>query len=258
MKSKFLSSALRLLIAGGSILAIFFIAFVVQLPFADIIKLKTHYIASHYQAGQITYKMTKKRPKNWAPLGKINSVAARAIMLSEDSFFKQHNGIDMEQLKLALRDGLFAGKRMRGASTITQQVVKNLYLSHERSVFRKIKEVVLALYMEQHLGKARIFEIYLNIIEYGVGLYGISNASYWYFKKSPSQINAKEGAFLAMLLPSPKRYAESYRQKKLTAYAQKIIKSLLRKLVVAGVLSSEEYERELSEPITWEKTSSQI
>jgi len=244
---------MKLLIAFVSIFTIFLIAFIVQLPFSKVLTLKNSYVHSTYKDGQISYSFSKRRPQNWVSLGEINKVAAKAILISEDSFFYQHSGVDIQQLRMAFKDRLFEGKRMRGASAITQQVIKNLFLSHERSIFRKFNELVLALYIEKHLSKSRILEIYLNIIEYGEGLYGIKNATSYYFDKLPSSLTPKEGAFLAMLLPSPKRYAQSFKEKKLTEYANEIIESLLKKLVVAGAIDDQQFQAEMERPLAWEE-----
>jgi monofunctional biosynthetic peptidoglycan transglycosylase len=183
----------------------------------------------------------------------VSPVAVSAIVLSEDWAFYQHNGFDFQQMWDSFTTNLEKGKFARGGSTITQQMVKNVYLTGEKTIWRKIQEAVLAIRVERHLSKRRILEIYLNVVEFGQGLYGIGPASRFYFQKSPSELTAREGAFLAMLLPSPKKYSVSFRKKELTPYARSIVRDLLGKLQVTGRLTSEEYERELHTPFAFEK-----
>ena len=175
-----------------------------------------------------------------------------AILISEDWAFYSHPGYDESQIREAIEESIESGKLKRGASTITQQVVKNVYLSQEKSIIRKIREIWLATKIEKVLGKKRIFEIYLNIAEWGEGVFGIRDASRRYFNKSPSELSAKEGAFLAMLLPSPKKYSVSYRKKTLTRYARRIIHSILNKMVSANILTPEQKSEEWSLPLAFE------
>lgn len=200
----------------------------------------------------VTIQIKKNPPASWTSLGEISKAAQWAIVVSEDWAFYQHSGIDEKQIHDAIEKSLEEGKLKRGASTITQQVVKNVYLSQRKSITRKIRELWMAKKIEQTLGKKRILEIYLNIAEMGEGIFGIGQASQFYFKKLPSQLNAKEGAFLAMLLPSPKKYSISFRQKQLTPYARKTIRSILGKLVQARVISSEERTVLWSAPLSFE------
>lgn len=221
----------------------------------DMSELKNHYPQVIYRGhGKATkLKIEAKQPLHWTGLGKISPIAVEAIMISEDDAFYLHNGYDYEQIKESFEKDLREHRFSRGGSTITQQVVKNVYLSGEKSLFRKMKELVLALRMERQLGKHRILEIYLNIAEFGEGIYGIAPASRFYFQKEPSELNAKEGAFLAMLLPSPKRYSQSFRKHELTPYARSIVDSLLAKLWATNHLGDLEYAEELSRPLPFER-----
>jgi monofunctional biosynthetic peptidoglycan transglycosylase len=118
---------------------------------------------------------------------------------------------------------------------------------------RKVRELWMATKIEKVLGKSRILELYLNIAELGEGIFGVGQASRFYFHKVPSALTAKEGAFLAMLLPSPKKYAISYRHGELTPYARKIIRSILNKMVMAHYLSPEQRDVEWATPLSFEK-----
>src|SRR5690606_37828674 len=125
---------------------------------------------------EVTYEFQKGAPKYWVKLSGISRYAKWAIILSEDWSFYHHEGIDVEQIKVALTEMLSLG-RFRGASTITQQMVKNSFLTEDRNVWRKIHEMSLAQKSERVLSKDRILEIYLNSIAFGPRIYGIRKAS---------------------------------------------------------------------------------
>ena len=218
--------------------------------------LKTQYPKVIYNGPKEPFEIeiVKGRPGNWVTLGEISKVAQMAILISEDWAFYSHPGYDEKQIREAIEESIEKGKFKRGASTITQQVVKNVYLSQERSIIRKVRELWLATKIEKVLGKKRILEIYLNIAEFGEGIFGIGNASRKYFGKHPSQLNAKEGAFLAMLLPSPKKYSISYKKKSMTRYSRKIVHSILNKLVSANILTPEQRNEEWNRPLPFEIT----
>jgi monofunctional biosynthetic peptidoglycan transglycosylase len=222
--------------------------------FADLKTLYPHVI-DHGPREPSEILLKRYPPEHWAPIEKISRKAQGAILVSEDWAFYQHRGFDEKQIRETLKESLEEGRLTRGASTITQQVVKNVYLSKERSLVRKMRELWLASKIERVVGKRRIFEVYLNIAEMGEGIYGIGQASRRYFGKPPSDLTAKEGAFLAMLLPSPKKYAISYRKRQLTPYARRIIRSILNKLVMAGYLSADEREKEWQTPLSFESSS---
>jgi monofunctional biosynthetic peptidoglycan transglycosylase len=198
------------------------------------------------------YELEKGMPKNWAPLKQISAYGKWAIIFSEDWSFYQHEGLDIEQMKVAVNE-MLEEKRFRGASTITQQMVKNVFLSQSRSIWRKVHEIVLAQKVEKVLTKQKILEVYLNVIEFGPNVYGIKNASYYYFRKHPSGLSPREAAFLAMLLPSPKKYSVSFRNRKLTRFAQKRVNAILRKLRMGRVIGHAEYEEQLYSKFYWER-----
>ena len=127
------------------------------------------------------------------------------------------------------------------------------FLEQDKNLWRKVKEIYLATRLEEEVGKNRILEIYLNIAEWGQGLYGIGAAARFYFGKSPDALTAKEGAFLAMLLPSPKRYSSSFRAKKLTPFARSALESILEKMVQAKYITEEEMRLQISEPLSFER-----
>jgi monofunctional biosynthetic peptidoglycan transglycosylase len=232
-------------ILGG----LFFVCMVTIYPLKDLSLLKNHW---PHRIGDQEVVLKKQKPSDWVSLNQISSHARSAIMLSEDWAFYSHGGIDLNQIKVVLLE-MFEKDRLRGASTITQQVIKNIFLTHERSFQRKMQEMILAMKLEFVLSKNQIFEIYLNLIEFGPDLYGIKKAALYYFKKMPSELTAREGAFLAMVLPNPKVYVQSFKDKELSAYAEERIKKTLDKMSVAKIINEQELLQANKEVFNWEK-----
>jgi monofunctional biosynthetic peptidoglycan transglycosylase len=199
-----------------------------------------------------TIKLERRKPAGWTRLDEIPKVVRGAIIVSEDWAFYQHDGIDTQQIQEVLKRDLPRGRISRGASTITQQVVKNVYLDQSKSALRKFKEILIALQLDREVSKNRILEIYFNIAEWGEGVFGIRAAASHYFSKQPSELTAKEAAFLAMLLPSPKRYSQSFRKGELTPYARRTVHSILKKMGRARFLSEPELELSLQERLSFE------
>jgi monofunctional biosynthetic peptidoglycan transglycosylase len=214
----------------------------------ELIKSYPHLVQSK---DSVHYELKPQKPESWIRLGEISSSLKWAIVLSEDWSFYQHDGVDFNQMKIALNE-MVEEQKFRGASTITQQMVKNVFLSERRTIWRKLHEIILAQKVEKVLSKNRILEIYLNIIEFGPGIYGIKSASYHYFRKSPKSLSPREGAFLAMLLPSPKRYYISFRNKKLTKFARARIQAILLKMRMGKIISPLQYEEEKMAHMSWE------
>lgn len=220
----------------------------------SIAKIPRTYFEIKIKDSRAIYKQVTTMPGDWVPLNKISKRLRGAIISSEDGKFYTHPGYDIEELQDAINDGVVKRKKkVRGASTITQQLIKNLYFQTDRSLWRKTKEMALTLWIEDKVEKDRILETYLNVIEYGDNLFGIKDAAKYYFKKDPAHLNARESAFLAMLLPSPKRYAQSFRKKELTPFATRIINSILLKMQQGGYIGTEEYYQSLDSRFSWEK-----
>ncbi|MCM2277633.1 MAG: transglycosylase domain-containing protein [Oligoflexia bacterium] len=223
--------------------------------FPDVTLLATRFPVVTYQGKNRSplVRLQKGKPESWVSLGEVSRVAVGAIIVSEDWAFYRHKGFDANQIKEAVKEDLEEGRFARGASTITQQVVKNVFLEKDKTLWRKLKELLLAVRLESAVGKRKILEAYLNIAEWGEGIYGLRAAARHYFGKEPSELNAKEGAFLAMLLPSPIRYGQSFRAKKLTAYADQTIDAIIEKMTQARYLSDEERVVELNRRLPFEE-----
>lgn len=147
--------------------------------------------------------------QSWIAIDYVNPNVLRAIISMEDGKYFTHRGIDWKELKTSMRLNKRRGRSVRGGSTITMQLSKNLFLSTSKNVFRKGKEFLIALRMEKELSKKSILENYLNIVEWGSGIYGIKKASQNYFDKEPEALTAAESARLAAVIPSPLRYDPS-------------------------------------------------
>jgi monofunctional glycosyltransferase len=144
--------------------------------------------------------------RDYVPFHEISPQAGLAVIAAEDQLFPEHNGFDWKSIEKALKHNEKKPKRIRGASTISQQVAKNVFLWNGRSWFRKGLEVYFTFMIELVWGKKRILEVYLNVSEMGKGIFGIEAASRKYFKKSAKKLNRTEAAMIAACLPSPKKY----------------------------------------------------
>jgi len=145
-----------------------------------------------------------RRAQTWVPYGRISPDLTRAVLVAEDSAFWQHEGIDFAEIRESLEVNLKQGTFARGASTITQQLAKNLYLSPSKNPFRKLRELLIARRLEAELSKRRILEIYLNVIEWGDGIYGAEAAARAYFKKPAASLTAEEAALMAGSIFNPR------------------------------------------------------
>src|SRR5215216_437943 len=180
-----------------------------------------------------------RRVQAWVPLEKISPHLQRAVLAGEDTNFATHHGFDYEAIQRAYEHGQkeaakeagddqsswlpdFSSFR-RGGSTISQQLAKNLYLSSERSLTRKVREAVITYFMERTLTKRRILEIYLNVIEWGDGIYGAEAAAQTYFHKPAAALTQNEAAFLAAMIPSPLNIFNPQKNPRRLARRQKII-----------------------------------
>ena len=144
------------------------------------------------------------RDQRWVPYSRISNNLKRAVIVTEDSAFWQHEGVDYEQLRESMETNWERGEFARGASTITQQLAKNLYLSPSKNPMRKLKELMITRRLELELPKQRILEIYLNSIEWGDGVWGAEAAARRYFRKSAADLTASEAALLAGAIANPR------------------------------------------------------
>ena len=145
-----------------------------------------------------------RRVQRWVPYSRISQNLKRAVLVAEDAAFWDHEGIDLEELRKSIEINWEQGRAVRGASTITQQLAKNLYLSPSRDPLRKLRELIIARRLEAALQKARIFEIYLNVIEWGDGIWGAEAAARTYFGVPASALSREQSALLAGAIINPR------------------------------------------------------
>ncbi len=144
--------------------------------------------------------------QRWVAYERISSHLKRAVLVTEDAAFFEHEGIDFDELEKSIELNWRKGQFLRGGSTITQQLAKNLYLSPSRNPLRKLREFLIARRLEAELSKRRILEIYLNVIEWGDGTYGVEAASRQYFNQSAAALTPEQAAMLAAVIINPRRY----------------------------------------------------
>lgn len=199
-------------------------------------------------------RLVGPRNSDWIPISQVSNMLLSAIISSEDTSFYSHSGVDVFEIKESIKKDWKEKKWARGGSTITQQVIKNTFLTSEKTIWRKIKEIVYAHQLEKVLKKSQILEFYINLVEWGPGLYGIRQAAQTYFGKSPSDLSAKESAFLALLLPAPRKYFVYFKNKELTKWAGGRLDRILFVMHSMGFLADEEYELARNENL-WGKSN---
>jgi monofunctional biosynthetic peptidoglycan transglycosylase len=145
--------------------------------------------------------------KRWVPYERISPLLRRAVLIAEDDAFYDHGGLDWNEMRASARANIGRGRVIRGGSTITQQLAKNLYLGEERTITRKLKEALLAVRLERALDKRRIFELYLNLIEWGPGVYGAEAAARHWFGRSAPALTPREAALLAAIIINPRKFS---------------------------------------------------
>lgn len=179
------------------------------------------------QLAQLQEKNPDAKLKHvWVPYSRISNNLKRAIIAAEDANFSDHEGVDWDALQKAFEKNNKKGKVVAGGSTITQQLAKNLFLSGSRSYFRKGEEFIIAYMLEAILDKERIFEIYLNSVEWGVGVFGAEAAAKHYYGVSAAQLGASQAAKMAVMLPNP-RFFDKNRN---TAYLRNRTALILRRM----------------------------
>lgn len=180
--------------------------------------------------------------KDYVPLHEISVILQKTILLTEDSTFYQHRGFDWVSIERSAREGWESGLFKRGGSTITQQLAKNMFLSKERTFWRKGLEALITYKIEKTLSKKEILERYFNVIEFGKDIYGIKKASSFYFKKRPADLTVLESAFLAMILPNPIKYSHSFHKKSLTPFAHARLTQIVDNLYLYKRIDQIDYD----------------
>lgn len=186
-------------------------------------------------------------PHFWVPLEQVNRELLYAIVMSEDGDFFSHNGVDYDALINAIGENIKRREWSFGASTISQQTIKNAYLTESKNLYRKVKEVIATQRLEESLTKNEILELYLNMVEFGPDLYGIGPAAQYYFNTTPKHLNAAQGAFLAILMPSPRKYHFTiYQNQHMAKRHKRKYKRILQDMAYKEYISPKQYQTYLN------------
>jgi len=178
-------------------------------------------------------KGVKRRITNiWVPLSRVSPYVMKAVIIAEDDKFWSHEGFDFEAMQKALEKDIKKKKFKAGGSTISQQLAKNLYLSPSKNPIRKLKEAILTWRLERNLSKRRIMELYLNVAEWGDGIYGIEAAARKHYGKSAAGLTAREAAVLAAVIPNPRRYRTDGTSRYVGNQSERIYQIMVRRGIV--------------------------
>ncbi|HEX9916566.1 MAG TPA: monofunctional biosynthetic peptidoglycan transglycosylase [candidate division Zixibacteria bacterium] len=222
------------------VILVFFLEYL-TLPDVSYLQKENPKTTSLIQIRNKEYKKRGKKPveyRIWVPYSQISPYLKKAILVGEDINFYRHSGIDLEEMKESLKINWKKKGFSRGASTITQQLAKNLYLSPSKNPFRKLREILIAFQLERSLSKRRIFELYMNLVEWGDGIYGCEAASRFYFGKSSSEFSPDEAIRMATSLPFPRKYPPTSEKRRF----EKRRKLILSRMIRYGFVTQGEYD----------------
>jgi penicillin-binding protein 1A len=200
-------------------------------------------------AGQeLEIRISPESP-DFLALADVPPLFLRTLLIAEDANFYGHPGVDLSELPMSMATNFARGSFARGGSTISQQLAKNLFLSRRKTISRKLEEASLALLLDSALGKSRVLEVYLNVIEWGPGLYGLRPAARHYFGVEPQALTPKQMTFLVSLIPGPVKYQRSLAGGVPTPFFDGLMTTLLTRLQSVGALSETECAAAVAEPL---------
>jgi hypothetical protein len=202
-------------------------------PFRHVVRMKS---------GQVAQVPLVQGSPLYSSFDEMSPAIGAAVLSTEDGGFWKHKGYRAQAFLESLRRNVELGTIRRGASTLTMQAVKNVLLTHERTLSRKLQELFLTWVVEKRLSKTRILEIYLNVVEFGPGIYGVAHASDHYFGKKAGDLNSLEAAFLATLLPKPLERHDMWCRGQLTARHEKYVRRVHRRMLSKGRITREMYD----------------
>lgn len=194
----------------------------------------------------------------WVELGMIAPSMVNAVISREDGRFYRHNGFDVGEIRGAIIRDIAARRFVYGASTLSMQLAKNIFLAREKTLVRKVQEVVLTWYLEQSLGKDGILELYLNVVEFGPGIYGIGPAARFYFNREPAELTPLQSIYLATLLPNPGARFGNFRRGRVPSDTLARLRLHARSMSGAGLLSWAEYQGSLTEELRFRPASETV
>jgi monofunctional glycosyltransferase len=221
----------RLLIAGSIALAGIFLYQLATYPNVASLRDSNPETTAMIENRRSEARSEGREPKalqQWVPIDRISPNLVRAVLAGEDNHFFTHEGFDYEAIEKAARANWEAGEFKRGASTITQQLAKNLWLSESKDPFRKAKEALLTKSLERNLTKWRILEIYLNVIEWGDGIYGAEAAARTYFGTSAARLSPSQAAQLSAMIPNPRSVYSLSKNPRNVRRRQRVIERYMR------------------------------
>jgi hypothetical protein len=199
------------------------------------------------------YIETGPESDNWTAFEDISRYVREAVVEAEDTLFYKHNGILLSRIKTAAEINLKRKKIRYGASTITMQTAKNLFLTREKTLARKLKELFFVWYLESNFTKDEILTLYLNIAEFGPKIYGIKAASAYYFGRAPADLDLRQAVFLAKLLPSPVKRHEAKIRGRVPKKQARRIRALLQQMIDSKRITEAERDQALSKRISFDK-----
>lgn len=192
----------------------------------------------------IDWEQRRSNPiRRWVPLGAISENLQKAVIISEDDTFLEHKGVNFEMMREAFKVNLERKRYARGASTITMQLARNAFLNKEKSLLRKIREIIVARRMEDALTKKQILELYLNIVEWGNNIYGAEAAAQYYFGKPARALNLAESSLLAGMLPNPKRFNPYTRMQTVKKFQKRVLHLLKLSHAIDAETAALAYEK---------------
>jgi monofunctional biosynthetic peptidoglycan transglycosylase len=186
------------------------------------------------------------KAKGWVSLKNVSRHVIYAVVSAEDGRFYSHNGIDLIEMKKSLETNLQKGRMARGASTISQQVVKMAFLGREKTLIRKAREIVGTLLLEMMMSKDEIMEWYLNLAEFGDAVYGIEKASWHYFRTKPQLLSIEQAIHLALVLPSPNGWSKGLRQRNLTRFGHQRFRTILQTMHADGYVTRAQQQQAMA------------
>ena len=195
----------RLLKVGAALVAALYVFWILSLIALKFVNPPTTGVQIQRRLEAIFSRRTYRKRQKMVPLDRVSASLQHAVIAAEDGHFYRHHGIDWEQVEQVAQESSETGRIRRGASTITQQLVKNLFFTTHRNPVRKLFEYTLAPLADWILGKRRILELYLNVIEWGPGVYGAEAASEYHYHLTADQLTREQAARLAACIPSPRR-----------------------------------------------------
>ncbi len=224
-------------------------------PAAEFLSRPFRYTPRDDQGPHRSFEVGPSNPR-FVPYSALPSYVPRAVIASEDAGFFAHHGFDFDEIKDSIARDLETGEAVRGGSTLTQQMVKNLFLSRSKTLSRKIREALITLQVEATLPKWRILEIYLNTIEWGPEVYGIGEASWRWFGVPATRLSPKEAAFLATVIPNPKRFWHLYLERgSVTPRWEERVDRLVDRMHGFGYLDDAAWQQALAEPVVFHRGS---